>query len=123
MTLATPPTAEVLNQFPRSFEELPQTHRLLLAVLAARADKESTTTWPQLVQDTIRALAGNVEISVPPGSLMRVVKASLGDLADYGMVVPSVAGLALSPRTLEAEGSWNGAFKQLVKNVETILAA
>jgi hypothetical protein len=121
MTIATPP-AEVLNHFPDSFEELPQMHRLLLAVLAARTSRELATTWPQLVQDTIRALARDVGIDAPRGGLIRGIQASLGDLADYGMVVPSVAGLALSPRTLAAEGTWNGAFKQLVKDVETTLA-
>jgi hypothetical protein len=125
MTLAQGSRAQVLSQFPSSFEELPEMHRLLLALLAVHADKTpgTPTPWPQLVQDTIRALAGGAEISVPAGGLIRVIEACLGDLADYGLVVPSVAGLSLSRLTLAAEANWNGAFKELVADVDKLLSS
>lgn len=122
MTLASDSTVEVLGQFPRSFEELPGLHRLLLAVLAARTEQlpRMQMAWPLLVQDTIRALAQGVHITLPEGGLVRAIEAALGDLTDYGMVVPSVNGLSLSPRTLAAEAGWNGAFKELVATVRDI---
>lgn len=122
MTLAAGSTVGVLSRFPTSFEELPQLHRLLLAVLAAHHDQQPGVllSWPQLVRTTVYALAEGVEIEVPAGGLARAIEASLGDLTDYGMVSSSVEGLQLSDRTLGARDSWNGAFKQLVAAVDDL---
>lgn len=122
MTLAAGSSVGVLSRFPTSFEELPQLHRLLLAVLAAQHDQDAATplSWPQLVRNTVYALAEGVDIQVPAGGLARAIEASLGDLTDYGMVVSSVDGLELSERTVNARDSWNGAFKQLVAAVEDL---
>ena len=116
--LAAGPEVATLAHFPDSITDLPAPHRVILALVVARAEATGEAiAWHELVDSAIVAIAAPdfpEAHELPRRNILRNMTSVVGDLFDYGLLERTPNGLSLSERAEKARSGWNGEFSKLV---------
>jgi hypothetical protein len=126
--LSAPAQIPALGQFPETIADLPEPHRVILAlVVAHREATGGVVSWQELLDDTVVAIS-NPELlpaarslSVADRNIQRTVTSVVGDLFDYDLLRNTGDGLDLSERAEQARHMWNGEFTDLTQEAKGIV--
>ncbi|EFG77109.1 hypothetical protein HMPREF0591_2977 [Mycobacterium parascrofulaceum ATCC BAA-614] len=123
-----PARTPALAHFPDSIADLPQPHRVLLALVVAHRDAAGgVIPWHQLLNNAVVAISSPdllpaARSLVDSNNILRTVKSVVGDLLDYDLLTATDEGLDLSARADQARHGWNGEFTELTQGAKEVLA-
>jgi hypothetical protein len=121
-----PEQTPTLAHFPDSIADLPEPHRVVLALVVAHSETfGGAISWQQLIDSTVVAIASPdflVARTLAHHNVLRTTTSVVGDLFDYGLLVTTEDGLSLSDRAEKARCQWNGEFTALVETAKRAAA-
>src|SRR6476661_6216200 len=95
-----------LAHFPDSIADLPQPHRVILALVVAHCETTGgAMPWHQLVDSAVVAIAAPdfpAARVLSQRNILRTMTSVVGDLFDYGLLERTATGLSLSERAEKA---------------------
>ena len=126
--LSAPAQIPALGQFPETIADLPEPHRVILALVVAHRDATgSAISWQQLLDNAVVAIS-SPDLLPAAGSLvdrnniLRTVTSVVGDLFDYDLLTITGDGLDLSVHAERVRHMWNGEFTELTQGAKEVVA-